>query len=137
MKQWLTICLATALASVAACAHAREYTVLIYETPQVLAQREGKQAPAYWTAYNDFAARLAGAGILRGGTAVDAEAGQPGAAGSASRQPAALQGLLSGYFIIDVPDNATAARWAGQAPTSAARVEVRPHRANPTMAKQG
>ncbi len=106
-------------------ASAAEFTLLIFESPKELAKRDSKtDAAAYWGAYNQFAGELAQAGVLRGGTALDAGTGK------------AKDSRLGGYFVIDAADLATAKKWASKAPAAAVSVDVLPHRANPTMASK-
>lgn len=112
-------------------ARADEFTIVLYESPATLDRRTGPVDAAYWQAYNDVAAAMAQAGVLRGGSALASspgpERGRPAALKSSSPR-------LSGYFVIDVADLASARLWAARMPASALLVEVRPHVANPTMA---
>lgn len=112
--------------------HAESYSLLIYETPGALAERDQPaKADAYWSAYDHYAGALVKAGVLRGGTALDAAlpATAPGRHAGEVAAP-----RLGGYFVIEVASRADAERWAAQAPAQATRVEVRPHRSNPRMA---
>jgi len=112
--------------------HAESYSLLIYETPGALAERDlPAKADAYWSAYDRYAGALVKAGVLRGGTALDAPLPTAGA-GRHTDEVAAPR--LGGYFVIEVASRTEAERWAAQAPVRAARVEVRPHRTNPHMA---
>ena len=114
--------LAVAALALSPLAQAESYSLLIYETPAVLAERDQPaKASAYWQAYDHYAGALMQAGVLRGGTALE-----PGSEVAAA--------TLSGYFVLDVPTRAEAERWAAQAPARVSRVEVRAHRANPHMA---
>lgn len=106
---------ALAFAALAPSAQAAEHTLLIYETKAELAERtDPARAQGYWTRFGAYAEAMTKAGVLRGGGAF----AEPGPAGSDGR-------ALSGYFIVDTPDAATAETWARQAP--AGRVEVRGH----------
>lgn len=126
MKTVPKLMLAAALTAALAAtlnASAAEFTLLIFESPKELARRDSKtEAAAYWGAYNQFAGELAQAGVLRGGTALDADTSKT------------KDSRLGGYFVIDAADLATAKMWAAKAPAAAVSVEVLPHRANPTMA---
>lgn len=129
----LTLTVLLALASTSA--FAESYTLLIYETPETLSQRDAPStADAYWSAYDGYAGAMAQAGVLRGGTALSAAAAtqQP----SKGKTPAAVAASqISGYFVIDVPSLAAARSWAAKAPALVASVEVLPHRVNPHMSK--
>lgn len=115
---------------------AAEYTLMIYESPEDIAARSdrGESGKAYWNGYAQIGRDLARAGILKGGAALDpvsevrsvsAPGGKTEVANSGVR---AGKSMLGGYFIIDVPDLATAIAWAGRIPASAKGVvEVRPH----------
>lgn len=112
--------------------HAESYSLLIYETPGALAERDQPaKAEAYWSAYDRYAGALVKAGVLRGGTAL--ELAVPASEAGRHQEKVAAPSL-GGYFVIEVASLAEAERWAAQAPALAARVEVRPHRANPHMA---
>lgn len=115
-------------------AQAAEFTLMIYETPGDLAKRNDEaQAAAYWAPYNAFAGELAAAGVLRGGSALS-ETESATVRGSPGTKVTTKQPRLGGYFVIDVADLAAAKQWASKAPPAAVAIEVRPHRANPTMA---
>lgn len=111
----------------------QQYTILIYESPEALSSRNGAGSDAYWTAYDVFAATLAKAGVLRGGSALD-EGRRTTVRGSGSADAAVRGARLGGYFVIAAADRTAAEAWARQAPPRAIAVEVRPHRANPHMA---
>lgn len=112
----------------------QEYTILIFESDAQLALRTSPAAAdAYWTAYDVFAASLAKAGVLRGGSALD-ERLRATVRGTGSADAAVRGARLSGYFVIAVKDLRAAEEWARQAPARATAVEVRPHRTNPHMA---
>ena len=118
----------------ASTAHAAEYSLLIYETKAELAARtDAAKSDAYWGGYNAFAGELVKAGIMRGGSAVDEKTVYVVASGKISEQNREVNGThLGGYFVIDVPNIEAASSWAAKVPTQGF-VEVRPHRANPTM----
>lgn len=125
----------------AASLHADSFTLLIYESKADLAARTDPQkAAAYWGAYGDYAKKLTDAGILRGGTALPGNAETTSVSvvdGKAQPNdtPVASSALeLGGYFIIEVPDQATALEWAKKAPAlSGGAIEVKRHFPNPTM----
>ncbi len=110
------------------------YTVLIFERPDDLARRKDmRQADAYWVSYDRYAAALAEAGALRGGSALDETVGRTvRGAGSADRAVSGAR--LGGYFVIAAATLADAERLARLAPPAAVAVELRPHRDNPHMA---
>jgi hypothetical protein len=107
--------------------HAETYSLLIFESPATVAERDdAARSEGYWSAYDRYAAELVKASVLRGGTALDVFAGSRPDADSGAP-------VLTGYFVIDVPARSDAERWAAQAPALAVRVEVRAHRSNPHM----
>jgi hypothetical protein len=120
---------------------ADSFTLLIYESKTDLAARTDPQkAPAYWAAYGGYAKQLAEAGILRGGTALPGNAETKTVTLTQSKaqetdKPFATSDLeLGGYFIIEVPDQAAAVKWAKKAPGLATgAIEVKRHFPNPTM----
>lgn len=118
-----------------------QYAVLIYETEQAFAHRTDEtHSPAYWGAYQAYAAALKEAGINTGGGIL-----QPGSSGTTVRLQAGKRHVqdgpfadtkeqLGGYIIIDVPDLDTALDWAARCPAAAdAAVEVRPLFPAPAM----
>lgn len=112
-----------------------EFTVLVFERPADLARRtDARLADAYWTAYDEFAAFLMKAGALRGGSALS-ETVRETVRGSGGVDGAVAGARLGGYFVIAAADLAAARALAAKAPAFALLVEVRPHRANPHMAK--
>jgi len=118
----------------ASSAQAAEYSLLVYETKAELAARTDiVKSDAYWGGYNAFAGELVKAGIMRGGSAVDEKTVLVIASGKSSEQNPEVNGsYLGGYFVIDVPNIEAASSWAAKVSTKGF-VEVRPHRANPTM----
>ncbi len=124
---------AALLASDCTSAFAESYTLLIFETPATLSQRNiASKADAYWSSYDGYAGALAQAGVLRGGTALSA-ADTSGHLSKSKIAAAAPQ--VSGYFVIDVPSLVDARSWAAKAPALVSRVDVMPHHANPHMSK--
>ena len=111
---------AFALAMLATPAMAEDYTLIIHESPDQLALRSdpGPKGVAYWAGYAKIGQALAQAGVSKGGAALDHG---PATTGT---DP------IGGYFIIAVPDRATAAAWAAKIP--AARVDVQLHIPAPT-----
>lgn len=111
---------------------AESYSLLIYEFPSTLANRDRPEAAdEYWSSYDRFAGELVQSGVLRGGTALDTV---PVVTSTRARASKEASPVLSGYFVIDVSSRTEAEHWAGRAPSKAARVEVRAHRENPQMA---
>ncbi|MDX2088864.1 MAG: YciI family protein [Kofleriaceae bacterium] len=112
-----------------------EYTILIYESPAALASRtDAKLSDAYWTSYDQFAAQLATANVLRGGSALS-ETDSRVVKGKGGADQAVAGARLGGYFVIEAADLEAATAWAKKAPPDAIAVEVRPHRANPHAAQ--
>ncbi len=109
-------------------AQAAEYTLFIFESAdQIAARTDPARAKAYWSGYAAFAAEAGKAGVMRGGAGVEA-------AGPAVGSGAPLPSALGGYFVIDVPDLATASSWAQRIPAAkGGRVEIRQHL--PAMAR--
>jgi hypothetical protein len=131
IKAIISIVGLAATISMGSVAHAKEFSILIYESSAELAKRtSATQATDYWGSYNQFAGELVKAGVLRGGTALsESESAVTKGKGSAKG------GIkLGGYFVIDVEDLDAAKKWASKVPTAAASVEVIAHRPNPTMA---
>lgn len=111
------------------------YTVLIFEKPSVLADRSNAaRRDAYWASYDTFAAALAKAGALRGGSALD-ETVATTVRGNGSADRGVSDARLGGYFVIAAASLADAESLARLAPPAAVAVELRPHRDNPRMAK--
>jgi hypothetical protein len=131
-----TILKITTLATImlASTAHAAEYSLVVYETKAELAARtDTAKSDAYWNGYNAFAGELVKAGIMRGGSAVDEKIVRVVASGKTSELNPEVNGShMGGYFVIEVPNIEAATSWAAKVPTQGF-VEVRPHRANPTM----
>lgn len=135
------VTLATALL-LGTTARAEQFTLLTYEAPADFAARtDPAKAAGYWGGFGLVAKEMTEAGILRGGSALHADEKakivrlKAGAAepvnGPAAR---AETGQLSGYFIIEVADLATALKWAAKIPAAITGVvEVRPHFPNPQM----
>lgn len=117
--------LALALLAAAGPAVAKEFTLLIHESPEALALRERGDADgqAYWAAFAAYGADLAKAGVLRGGMPLTPVAGT------------AVDGRpLGGFFIIDVKDQAEADAWARRAPSRGGRAIAVPAATSPMMA---
>lgn len=114
MKTLPSLALLTALA-LPATGIAAPYTLFVFESPAELARRAdaGADGAAYWQAYAAYGARLAEAGVLRGGSAI-----APAAGLAIGDRP------LGGYFTLDVEDAAAARRWADAAPAATAGGQV-------------
>lgn len=93
--------------AISSSAQAGTYTLLVFESPDALAARAdtGVAGHQYWSDYASFGQRLAEAGVLRGGAALQPEP-----------QLSLKQAVLGGYFVIEVADRASAERWAADAP---------------------
>lgn len=125
------LALAALLAATSLPAHAAPYTLFIYESADQLALRPatGSDSAAYWDAYDRFGKELAAAGVLRGGSALNAGAPvalvEAGAQQSSANPYAKSELLLGGYFQIDVASDAEAIAWAGKMPAVGGVIEVR------------
>jgi hypothetical protein len=117
-----------ALFLAAPAAQSAEYTLFIFESAdQIAARNDPARARDYWGGYAIFATEAGKAGIMRGGAGVEAS-------GPAVGPVPAAPGALGGYFVIDVPDLATARTWAERIPAAkSGRVEIRQHL--PAMAR--
>ena len=133
---------ALALSAVAAPAAAAEYTIFIFETPADLARRTdaSPNGAAYWAAFGDYAKSMQAAGVLRGGSPLQAGSNARVVAvrngGTQVSTGSAIQAKeeLGGYFLIDVPTLDAALDWAAKAPAArTARIEVRPAFPAPAM----
>ncbi|MEM1180863.1 MAG: YciI family protein [Acidobacteriota bacterium] len=109
-----------------------KYALMIHETPEELARREGDEAPAYWAAWSAFSRAIeeagvgvGGAGLLPPSTATtvrllaDGKQVQDGPFADSKEQ-------LGGFYLIDVPDLDSALEWASRIPAAGGAVEVRP-----------
>jgi hypothetical protein len=141
MKSMLCAALLGVCWGMAGPARADTFMLVIQEAPAEFAKRDRQSADgqAYWTAYAEYGRALQTAGILRGGSPVGAALGTVRMAKGAVRAGAAerTDGLvLGGFFLIDVPDAATANVWAARAPAATTgRVDVHAVPASPAMAK--
>lgn len=111
-----------------------EVMLAFFETAEDLAQRNDPARQAgYWGAWGAYVAAVREAGVMRGGNGLQepktgvAVRRRDGAAQVLDGPYAETRELLGGYFILDVPDMATAIRWAERAPcVESGHVEVRP-----------
>jgi hypothetical protein len=117
---WKTLLVAGLM--VATPAGAADYTLFIYESAADIAARtDAEKSSAYWGAYAAFADEATRAGVMRGGAGIEPVGATVGAAAPAWP-------TLGGYFVIAVPDLATARQWAAKLPAArTGRVDVRPH----------
>jgi hypothetical protein len=117
-------------------ADAAPFTLFIYETPAQLSLRDAATpaGQAYWAAWSAYSEALAGAGIVRGGSALVVDGGAITVSATGDREGTiAPSGLtLGGYFQIDVADLEAAAVWARKAPVGDGEVEVRTGFAGPS-----
>lgn len=128
MTRFLSAALLAALLQPAA-GVAAPFTLFVFESPAELARRAdpGPDGAAYWREYAGFGARLAEAGVLRGGSAL-----VPAAGLADGDRP------LGGYFTLEVDGPEAAAHWADAAPASrrGGRVRVAAGVVSPAMAGQ-
>jgi len=110
-----------------------QYVIIINEPQSDFDKRTNAEAPAYWAAWKAYSQALAGAGVIRGGaalqgpetaTVVRLEGGkrhvQDGPFADSKEQ-------LGGFYIIDVKGLDEALHWAALCPAaSSGAVEVRP-----------
>lgn len=109
-----------------------QYALLLYESLEDLASREGEGSSAYWDAWFAFSQSLVDAGVSRGGNCLQVPET------STTVRPSLSDGRvqdgpyadskeqLGGLMIIDVPDLDTALDWAAKVPIGSGAVEVRP-----------
>jgi hypothetical protein len=143
MKFWASICVVLAALSFAraqnrneivtvqsAKAKPQQFLLLPYETPEVLAQRQGTNAGAYWKSWADWTSNLQKAGVIDAGgalqnpeTAKTLRAGGP-RKGSFTRQPE----QMSGFLVLRVATLEDAEKWARDCPAvkNGGVVEIRP-----------
>ncbi|EGF93487.1 hypothetical protein ABI_19270 [Asticcacaulis biprosthecium C19] len=118
-------------------AQAESFTLFIYEAPSQMALRDdpGEAGQTYWAGYNQFAANLMQAGVLRGGTALnprdittlDTSGRRAGTYGASDR-------ILGGYFVIETSDMSAAEALARQAPAVlTGAIEIHRNAPNPTQ----
>jgi hypothetical protein len=109
------------------------YMLILRETAEDLARREGAEAPAYWGAWGAYIKALGESGLIVTGHGL-----LPPAAATTVRMRggrrevhdgpfADVKEQVGGYFVIDAPDLDVALEWAARAPSAlTASVEVRP-----------
>lgn len=115
--------LALALLLVSGPALAEQFVLLIHESPEQLALRgdAGAAGQAYWAAYADWGKEATDAGIMRGGAPMG-----PVPAGLIGQGVDPGKLTLGGFFVIDVPNAATATEWAARLPAAeTGTVEIR------------
>ncbi len=111
------------LALAATPAAAREYTLVIHETPAQLALRgdDGPKGAAYWSGFATAGQALAKSGALKGGAALEPRA-------AASLGGTASGPTPTGYFIIEAADLAAAKALAANIPAArTGRVDIIAH----------
>lgn len=142
MKHVLSYLLIVITLSSAQIARAATYALCIYERPSTMARRaDPVSGPAYWQEFGRLSEEMKAAGVLRGGSALQAgdrlrtvrrEKGSvqvsPGA-----HLPSSL--VFSGYFVVEVESDDAALAWAERIPSlrHGGAVEVRPYDTNPKM----
>lgn len=118
-----------------------KYMILIYSDEKSWAQIPPHELPAIMEKWMGYGKAMAEAGVLVAGDQL-----QPTAAATTLRFQngkviptdgpfAETKEQLGGYYLIDVPDLASALKWAGQCPGiyGGASVEVRPLVTQPTQ----
>jgi hypothetical protein len=110
-----------------------KYALIILEHPAQMAQRNGPEAPAYWSAWVAFGHALQAAGVAAGGAGLEPPATATTVRFAGGKHVvqdgpfADTKELLGGFFLIDVPDLDAALTWAAKAPLGpGGAVEVRP-----------
>jgi len=114
-----------------------EYMILIYADENAWAGLDEKQLRAAYGEYMAYTQDLIKAGVLRGGselkpvsTATTVKV-RGGKVLTTDGPFAETKDQLGGYYLVDVPDNDEAVRWAAQCPGAKhGACEVRP--LNPT-----
>ena len=110
-----------------------KFALLIHETPEQMALRQGPEAPAYWAAWSAYGEAVQKAGVMAGGAGLKAPetattltlrgdgsfAVQDGPFADSKEQ-------LGGFYIVDVPTLDEAMRWAARLPSPGGRIEIRP-----------
>src|SRR5262249_4687040 len=112
-----------------------KYTILIYETEADFGARtDATRKPAYRGAYRAYTQTLVDAGIMAGGSGLQAaHLGATIRHRDGQRQVqdgpyAETKEQLGGYYVIDVPGLDEALEWAARCPAaSTGVVEVRPN----------
>jgi hypothetical protein len=109
-----------------------KFALLIHETKDQMAKRNGPQAPAYWAAWSAFSEAVAKAGVMTGGAGLEPPSRATtlrvhnGAHRVEDGPYADSKELFGGFFVVDVPDHAAAMEWARRIPVENGSVEVRP-----------
>lgn len=109
------------------------YALVIFESEQDFAKREGPEAQTYWAAWMAYSEAISRSGIMIGGAGL-----QPPSMTTTVKQihgkPSVQDGpfadskeQLGGFFLIDAPNLDVAIEWASRVPISEhGRVEIRP-----------
>jgi hypothetical protein len=108
--------------------------LLPYESKTQIAFRKGSQSKAYWGAWAAYGEKLADAGVLAGGSALELPAdartvrSQGGTSRISTGSYAATKDQLTGYLILRVKTMAEAQRWEAACPAvqNGEAVEIRP-----------
>jgi hypothetical protein len=110
-----------------------QYAILLTETAEDFARRDGSAAPEYWAAWSAYAQAISQAGIFVAGAGL-----MPPAMATTVRVDGARRQVedgpysdakeqLGGFFVIDVPDLDAALEWARRRPDGhRGSAEVRP-----------
>ena len=121
-----------------------KYALVIFETEQDFAKREGAEAQQYWAGWMAYSAAIRDAGVMVGGAGL-----QPPAMATTLRHQggkvqvqdgpfADSKEQLGGFYLIDVPNLDVAIEWASRIPISEfGRVEIRPLLPPPPTETQG
>jgi hypothetical protein len=111
-----------------------KFCLLMQETPRLFSERGSAKNPnAYWSAWNAYIGAIHQAGIVEGGSGLEAPTTattvrvRDGARQVQDGPFADTKEQLGGFFIINVPDLETALEWAARSPAATdGSVEVRP-----------
>ena len=110
-----------------------KFTLLIYESPDAFASRNGDGSDAYTGAWRGYHKALVEAGVFVGGDPLEApETGttiniKDGKRGVQDGPYADTKEQLGGFTIIEVPSIDAALAWAARCPAASyGAVEVRP-----------
>lgn len=111
-----------------------QYAMLIYETPENFAARNGDtpEREAYTGAWRAYYHSMLEAGIYRGGNPLQApETGTTVRVTPKGRQIqdgpyASTKEQLGGFILIELPSLDAALEWAARCPAATSAVEIRP-----------
>ena len=108
------------------------FALIIHETPDQMARRNGPDAEAYWAAWTAYSKAVADAGVMTGGAGLQtpdtATTLTLGAGGHTVQDGpyADSKEMLGGFFVLDLPSLDEAIRWASRIPSPGGKIEIRP-----------